>query len=45
MHLHLIIDQAQTRQRRRKLQLLQRVTAVTVKVSKDALKLLELDGG
>ena len=44
MHLHLIIHQPQTRQRGRKLQLLQRVTDIAIKVPEHGLELLELDG-
>lgn len=44
MHLPLIIHQAQTRQRGRKLQLLQRIRAVPIEVAEHALELFELDG-
>ena len=44
MHLLVIIYQPQTRQRGGKLQLLQRIAAISIKMPEDALEFLQLNG-
>lgn len=43
-HLHLVIHQAQTRERGAELQLVQRIGKILVEMPEDGLKLFELDG-